>query len=69
MKNPFEIMGEKLAQVLKQDELDKLQSTTNEIMEMLVSNEFIHDAFLDVKELQQFIGSKINQILINNLIK
>jgi hypothetical protein len=69
MKNPFEIMGEKLAQVLKQDELDKLQSTTNEIMEMLVTNEFIHDAFLDVKELQKLIGSKINQILINNLIK
>ncbi len=69
MKNPFEIMGEKLAEVLKQDELDKLQSTTNDIMEMLVQNEFIHDAFLDVKELQQFIGSKINQILINNLIK
>jgi hypothetical protein len=69
MKNPFEIMGEKLAEALKQDELDKLQSTTNDIMEMLVQNEFIHDAFLDVKELQQFIGSKINQILINNLIK
>ncbi len=62
-------MGEKLAEALKQDELDKLQSTTNDIMEMLVQNEFIHDAFLDVKELQQFIGSKINQILINNLIK
>jgi hypothetical protein len=69
MKNPFEIIGEKLVEVLKQDELDKLQSTTNDIMEMLVREEFIHDAFLDVKELQEFIGSKINQILINNLTK
>jgi len=69
MKNQFNIMADKIAEVLKQDELDKLQSTTNDIMQMLVQNEFIHDAFLDVKQLQEFIGSKINQILINNLIK
>ena len=68
MQNAFNKMAENIANVYKEIEQNKVQKASNEVLEMLVNYDFIHDCFTSDEELQSLILTKIQNILFNNLI-
>jgi hypothetical protein len=68
MVNQFETMAKKIAELRFQNEMEKIQSTSKQITEMLESYDFITDAFSDVEFLKDLITIKVSQIIAKNHI-
>jgi hypothetical protein len=68
MINPFDLMAEKIAKAQLEYEMQKVESTSKEITEMLFSFDFITDAFMDKEFLSELVTIKITQIISKNLI-
>lgn len=68
-KEFFERMGNNVAEAMFQYQMEKVETTSKEITEMLESYDFITDAFSDVEFLKELISIKISKIIIQNLIK
>lgn len=68
-KEFFERMGNNLAEAMFQYEMEKVETTSKEITEMLASYDFMTDAFTDVEFLKELVSIKISQIIAKNLIK
>ena len=67
-KEFFETMGKNVADAMFQYEMEKVEATSKEIVEMLESYEFVSYTFSDVDFLKELISTKISQIIAKNLI-